>query len=529
MNTFRYKDVGLLLICFFIHILAQAKDYPITQFGAVGDGKTVNTQAIQKAIDACSATGGRVVIPKGTFLSGTIFLKNKTTLHLMPDAVLLGSGDFKDYPLLDIQYKTAFTHKADGSAKPNRALIFAEGQQNLAITGTGTLNGNGTDPAFKLGDDSTPESRARPLLIFLVNCKKIEVLDVRLRDSAYWLQNYQSCEDVHIRGINVLNHANFNTDGIDIDGKNFLVEDCVIDCDDDGICLKSHDRNRPCENVTVRNCTIGSNCNAIKFGTVGMGGFKNIDISNCRIQKASVDHFRFWQKNLPFIDEPITVISGLALELVDGGVMDNVTISDITMQDVQTPIFVVLGNRGYKFPGEKEAPVGQLKNVRIRNVTASGHSKMTSSITGFPGYYVQNVELSNITIQNMGSGTVEEATKPLPENPKTYPENRMYGTVYPAAGLFIRHVDGITLKNIKLTNRQPDARPSIVFDDVKNGTVMDLKTDAPVGGQPVVRAVNSRQIRLRQPAVTGTYQTLLDADSATNNGVVIEPTASSGK
>lgn len=524
MKNYTLRLLNLvLLVGLFTTAWAKPTDYLITRFGAKADGKTLNTVAIQRAIDACNRTGGRVVIPNGTFVSGTLYLKSNVNLHLLPGAVLLGVADLTAYPAHTVRFVSAFSHTKDGRSRPNHALLFAEGEHDIAITGTGTIDGNGKAPAFQLGDDwKSKASGDRPVTILLIDCRTIRVTDVHLRDSAYWLQHYLGCENVTIQRITVYNHANFNTDGIDIDSRNVLIEDCRIDCDDDGICLKSHSRARPCENVTVRNCTVASNCNAIKFGTAGFGGFKNVTISNCRIQRASEDQIRHWQQNLPFIGKPVTGIAGLALEIVDGGVLDNVTISDIQMTDVQTPIFVVLGNRGGLMPGETQAPVGQLKNLRIRNVMAEGQSKMTSSITAFPGHYVENVELNYITLSNMGTGTAEEATKPLKENPKSYPENRMYGSVYPASGLFVRHVKGLTLQNVTLRNRQPDARPALILDDVEDATITGLQADAPTGDQTVVKVTNSRQVRLQKPDVMGTFASLLDASDTSNRDVSLK-------
>lgn len=297
-----------------------------------------------------------------------------------------------------------------------------------------------------------------------------------LTNSAYWMQNYLGCDGLQLQNLKIHNQTNYNQDGIDIDAKNVVIENCLIDVDDDGICFKSHDRNRIPENIKVRNCTIASNCNAIKFGTMSIGGLKNVSISHCIIKKASADHIRHWQKNLQFIEQPITVISGIALEAVDGAVIENVVITDIKMSDVQTPIFIVLGNRGRRQVGSNEQPTGIIRNITLKNIKATSHSKMASSITAFPGEYVENVVLQNIQISSMGKGTGEEADTPLMENSTAYPENRMYGMAYPASGFFIRHVKRLVIKNVVLKTRNPDLRPAIIFDDVVEIQIFDLQT-----------------------------------------------------
>ena len=464
----------LLLALTIFRSLGQ--DYAIKSYGAKADSTILNTKAIQAAIDACSKTGGRVVIPAGTWLSGTIYFKPNVNVHLLPGAVLKGSPDFKDYPDLT------------PGKKPVRAFISATNVNHIAITGQGTINGNGTSQAFQLGDDSGPNGNGgRPVLILMKGCKYIDIMDVHLRNSAFWMQNYVDCENLHVKGISVYNHANWNNDGIDIDSKNVLVEDCIIDSDDDALCLKSHDAGRTCENVVIRNCVISSNCNGIKFGTASVGGFRNINISNITIHEAPIDRIRNWQKNMKFIGAPKTVIDGIAIENVDGGITDNITISNIYMTNVQTPIFIKLGNRGAT-RGAKDP--GHLRNVSISNVTAESYSKMTSHITGFPGYDVENVQLSNIRILSMGTGTADDALIKLPENATTYPENRIFGYIIPSGGLYARHVTGLSVQNCSWLSRQKDERPVVILDDVKEASFQLNRAKGFADDKNIVKQVN---------------------------------------
>jgi polygalacturonase len=455
------KSISTLIIsaslCLFsVAASAQTRDYNIKRFGAKADDKTINTKAIQQAIDQCSANSGRVIIPAGVFLSGSLQLKDNVNIYLEDGAILKGSADMKDYAAIDKNAKS-----------PHHAFLSAENASHITISGKGTVNGNGLSQTFQFGDDSGPlGSNGRPMLIHMSGCKDITVEDLHLENSAYWMQKYIGCENVHLNKLTIYNHANYNNDGFDIDSKNVLIENCTVDSDDDGLCLKSEDASRPCENVTIRNCTVASNCNGIKFGTASHGGFRNINISNITVKKASEDRIRHWQKGLKFIDQPITVLSGIAVENVDGGLTDNVNINNIWMTDVQTPIFIKLGNRNAaKKPG---ADPGHLRNVTISNVTAESHSKMTSSITGFPGHDVENVVLSNIHILAMGAGTAQDVRINPTENAMGYPENRMFGQVLPAGGLFVRHVNGLSLLNCTWQARQPDERPVVLLSDVKN-------------------------------------------------------------
>ncbi len=503
-----------LIICLllFTSLFGFSADYNILSYGAKADGQTINTKAIQDAIDKCSETGGRVIIPAGTFISGTIILKNNVTLYLMNGAELKGSPNMKDYP-----DNTVGTRR-----KVFRSLIIAKDAAAISIAGQGTINGNGASPEFNLGDNTTPGyTGIRPTLIYMYNCKGVDILDVSLKNSAFWMENYQGCENMHIKGVQIFNHANFNNDAIDIDCKNVLIEDCTIDSDDDGICLKSEDKNTPCQNVIIRNCVVASNCNAIKFGTTSRGGFRNINISNITIHQASEDKLRNWQKHIKFIEQPITVIAGIAIENVDGGFTDNVTINNIYMNDIQTPIFIKFGNRAA--PKDKTTPYtpGYLRNVTISNITAVSHSKITSSITGFPGYDVENVQLSNIKISTMGEGTADEADAPLPEKETLYPENRMFGAVLPSSGLYIRHVKGISLQNITLQTRNMDARPAVIMDDVKDAKIELLATEETEITNAALKLVNCENVLWLNPKITKSPFPVLTVDGEKTQAITI--------
>jgi polygalacturonase len=501
------KPLLFIVLMFFFVWSVRAQEYNILSFGAVADGKTINTKAIQAAIDQAAGQGGKVIVPRGVFLSGTLYLKNGTNMVIQKNAVLKGSPFFKDYPDNQVNYQNAFTHEG-GVSKSNKAFLFAENVNGITLSGEGTIDGNGDSKEFQLGNDDTPQSRLRPCMLLIIDSKKIALNGLNLTNSAYWVQNYLGCDGLNLSGLNIYAHSNYNQDAMDIDAKNVLVENCRIDVDDDGICFKSHDGNRSVEHVVVRNCDVGTNCNAIKFGTLSIGAFKNFKISGINIHKASADHIRQWQKNLKFIGLPTTVISGIALESVDGALIDNIDISDVTMKDVQTPIFIVLGNRGrsqaagkgfYDVSTASAVKTGGISNVSISNVRAISYSKMSSSITAYPGQYITDVVLRNISFDDMGGGTPQESNLQLMENSRAYPENRMYGLVYPASGLFVRHVKGIELKNLMLKVRSSDYRSSIVYDDVVDSKISFVNLTGPEGQNAAITLVNCKSIKINQP------------------------------
>jgi polygalacturonase len=434
-------------------------DTVLKKYGIINDGKTLNTEALQKAIDDCSRKGGDIIsLPPGEYLTGTIILKDNVTLHLQKGAVISGSGDINDYP----------------DKGRRKALIFAENAYNIAISGDGEINGNGS--AF-IQENNAPN---RPTLILFFDCEKVDVNGIKMTDAGFWTFRFVRCDGVNIHHVNVEGHANWNNDGFDIESKNVVISDCNLDTDDDAICFKSEDPDFVVENVTVKNCNLASNCNFIKFGTASAGGFRNIKVSDCATTKCSQSKFRFWEKIVPGVAEPVTGIAGIALEVVDGGFMENITISDIMMEDVQTPIFIRLGKR-------KVSDDSYLKNILIENITASSVSHIANSITGIPGLNVEEVTIRNIDFRLKGGGKESDTSIEVPEMENKYPENRMFGVMLPAYGFYIRHADNIVLENLTISVREEkEERYAIVADDVSNFTVRNSNFQSPAGSKSVI-------------------------------------------
>jgi polygalacturonase len=422
---------------------AQKQVVNVRDLGAVPDGKTICTSAIQKAIDRCNEIGGGTVyLPPGNWLSGTLFLKSNVTLYLEAGSTLLGSADSKDYP--DNIVKT----RSYTDTYVKQSLIAGEDLENVSIRGQGTIDGQGAK--FRFSDNGYGH---RPYTIRLVGCRDVLVEDVHLRNSAMWMQHYLACDRVRIHGVQVSSHVNGNNDGLDIDGcHDFVVSDCVIDSDDDAIVLKATSP-RSNENVTITNCVLSSLCNALKMGTESTGGCKNLIITNCAIHKPRPSE---------------RGIAGIALEIVDGGDLDRVTISNITIDGYLSPIFLRLGNRARPYTKDSpNPPIGTFRNVILSNIVATDASKIGCPISGIPGHRIENVTLSNIRCEFEGGGTPEDAQRKIEEREADYPECGMFGTL-PAYGLYCRHVKGLRLLNVQFTPTKPDARPALVFDDAED-------------------------------------------------------------
>jgi polygalacturonase len=247
-----------------------------------------------------------------------------------------------------------------------------------------------------------------------------------------------------------------------------VVSDCNIDCDDDAICLKS-DTHEVCENISITNCVLKTNCNAIKFGTSSYAGFKNVTVSNCVISKASEDRIRQWHINEPWMGtSDKTVVSGIALESVDGGVMEQIMVSNIVMSDVQTPIFIRLGDRKRSVTKH----ISRLKNISISNIIAEAESKVACSITGVPGGIVENVLISDVFLTVPGGGSETDLTAEIPEQIKNYPENRMFNAILPASGFYVRHAQNIRFKNIEVKTKNTDARPMFYLEDTSDVEIL---------------------------------------------------------
>ena len=487
LTTLRVGMALAFLLCFRGMAAPAGGVYDVTQYGAAGDGQKLNTTSIQAAIDACTADGGGVVsFPPGSFLTGTIHLRNHVHLRVEQGATVLGSTNLADYPVNYCKYPS----RSDEYTV--RALIWGEGLEDVGITGTGTLDGQGA--AFrdrKSEPAETEEVRLpmaqegrypireryldRPYLIRLVSCRTVLVENVSLRNSPMWMQHYLDCDFLTLRGINVHNHVSQNNDMVDIDGcRNVVVSDCVGDSDDDALTLKSTGA-RATEHVVVTNCILRSHCNAIKMGTESAGGFKDIAISNCVIQRstavAAKDHAG-----------RIEGLGGVALELVDGGTLERVSISNLVIEGTTAPLFMRLGNRGKAPKPSDPAPaVGTFRDVSISNVVATGASGTGCAIAGIPGHCMEGVTLSNIHIRFAGGGSTRDLAD-IPELEGDYPESRMFGTL-PAYGFYFRHVRGLRVQGLELSYDTPEQRPAVVCDDVSGlrleGLHAQAEADAP--------------------------------------------------
>ncbi len=491
------------------------KLFDARELGATGDGVTLDTPAINQAVAACHAAGGGVVyLSPGTYLSGMVILQSNVTLYLEAGATLLGSKNLSDY-----------TSQAGPPARGDanqKHLIFARDAENVGVAGPGRIDGQGTSfwkPSGRtqlppeeswrdvIAYDWKPLPRPSPMLEFY-NCKNLHIENVRIENAPGWTLRPIHCDNVFICGISIKNPVyGSNTDGIDLTCcHNVFISDCLIDTGDDAICLKSenpyHEELRTSKNITITNCVMSGCCNGLKFGTATHGGYENVVFTNSVI----------FNEDVPLSSR---VISGIALEMVDGGFIEGVLISNIRMQRVRTPIFIRRGNRTPRADGTP----GTLRGVMIENLYATG-SILTSSITGLPGFDVEDVTLSNLFIESEEGGPADWVTRKIQEIPKSYPEARNFGRL-PAYGLYSRHVTGLRLRNLEFKAASAEQRPVIFCEDVKNLDVLGLRSPAIAGTQPTVKLTDVRQALIQGCVASPGTKTFLEIQGSQTDNVVL--------
>lgn len=489
MKNIRYITVFFTLLLSF-NVYSE-NIYNASFFGIKSNGTTLNTTAIQKAIDYISENGGGSLrFYVGRYLTGTIELKSNVTLLLQEGSVLVGSTNIYDYNI----------------DKPNPALIYAKGATNIAIKGKGVIDGQGREVAYNLLDQihkgiiedplkyDRPFNR-RPKAIYMRECSQVDVTGINIRDAADWVQTYDQCEEVVIDSISVISTSFWNNDGIDIvDCKNFKLLNSYISAADDAICLKSHDKTKSCENIEIRNNIARSSANGIKFGTVSAGGYKNVKIINNKVY----DTFR----------------SAFTIATPDGAFVEDILVDSLYAYNTGNPIYLRVGSRW------NNPRVGYIRGVTIQNMYAeiaadkpdvgyeyegpiedNPRNPSPSSIVGLKTRLIEDIVLRNIEISYPGGtninyayrGTSDRELAEIPEMEDSYPEFSQFKEL-PAWGFYIRHAKNIVFDNVKLSVRDQDYRPALVMDNVQGYSTGGLVVKEPKPSRKKqIITVNSQQ------------------------------------
>jgi hypothetical protein len=516
---------------------AESRSVDVLDFGAKGDGISVNTEAIQKAVRALHAQGGgRVIFPPGTYMSGTVELLSGVVLHLEKGATILASPNLSDY-----------------RRGHWPALILARAQRGIGITGKGEINGNAAalvkhferiraqggsaleffpeavagrkmeffkpqgdwieiDPhamesegklkSFVYSFADRPNEAVRPQIVEFKDCRDVVLRDVTLRDAANWVQTYRNCEGMIFSGIKVRSKAYWNNDGLDlVDCRRVEIADCDIDSKDDALCLKSEPYGAGCEDIIIRRVALASNASALKFGTASHVAFRRITATDITVR----DTYR----------------SAIAIQTVDGAAVEDILVERLRAKNTGNAIALRLGRRN------PARPPGSLQRVVLRDIEVQvpplpknyhreigkPHNLIPSSIVGIPGHPISDVRIENLVIRYGGGADPErarvslDALDSIPESAGNYPEFSMWGEL-PSWGLYIRHAVGVTIRRAELFLDAPDFRPAVVADDAP-GLMLDSWTLGPGGGQPAVVLKDSPGAKLKDPHFPKEIQPLL--------------------
>jgi polygalacturonase len=467
----------------------------VREFGATGDGSTIDTPAINRAIDhAAERGGGTVYFPPGTYASYTIRLKSRVTLWLENGAVILGAPAPQDgrggYDLAEPMDPAYSSFQDFGHSHWRNSLIWGEGLHDVAILGQGLIWGKGLGRGDGkdnwLQDPNGPGTGNKA--IALKNCRNVLLRDFKVLEGGWFALLATGVDNLTIDNLLI----DTNRDGLDIDCcKNVRVTNTTVNSPwDDAICPKSSyalGYPRVTENLTIASCTVLGNYQVgsvidgtwkkmppefakdihgrIKFGTETNGGFRNITITGCTFEDSR----------------------GLAFETVDGGMIEDVTVSNLTMRGIiNAPLFLRLGKR---MRGPAGRPIGTLRRVLIQNVSSSGANMLPSVLAGLTGHPIEDVQLSDLFLHHVGGAPAEMAAIRPPENELGYPEATMFGDL-PACGMFMRHMRNVEVSNVEVRTDAPDPRPAFWLEDVEGARFTRLRTPpgAPVLGGPSASA-----------------------------------------
>ena len=494
-----------------------ARIYNVRAFGARGDGKTLDTAALQAAVDACTRDGGgTVLVPAGVFHIGTVELKSHVTLHLAASAKLLGSADGKQYHAAEAIPLEGPHTIGDG----NWALLFAANARNVAVEGRGTIDGQGLQfrsPGRGAPPPSGLGGNRRPHHLLFYKCENLTIRDVDLRDCAYHSTRVIECRYVYIDGVHIHSRVNGNNDGFHfISAHDVALSNCIVECQDDACALFGS-----CQRMTISNCSFSTRWSVFRFGT---GIVQDIAVSNC------VMHHVYGC--------PIKIRAD------PGSHFENMSFSNLLFRDVTGPIHIGSGPRPARNPGAAPVPRGDHPPAVIRNIAFSNiHGTVTTKPSKLPDSAVdwevtqigelhscialnavgdnviENVSFDDVHLTFGGGGTLEEgARRELPLHAGEYFQ---LGAM-PAFGLYARNARGLTLQNVRLQVAEPDLRPAVIFHGVQGASVRGLSVQGNREAESVLRFIDSKDVLLSGTHLLTPSSPFLQLEGAGTESITIE-------
>ena len=488
---------------------AGGRVFNVRDFGACGDGVTLDSSAVQAAIDAAAAQGGAVLVPAGDFVVGTLQLKSHVTLRLATRGRLLGSPDPKHYS------------RGEGipPGNGNIVLLYTANAENVSIEGNGTIDGNGLKFWTGQGDNTGPGGNRgegyfdRPHQLIFYRVNNLRLRDVNLVASAYHCTRILQCEQVHFDGVRIYNRVNKNNDGFHFNScRRVHVTNCDVQCQDDACALFGSNKW-----VTITNCTFSTRWSIFRFGG---GECEHIAVSNCLIYDTY----------------------GCAIKMGAGGSSrhENISFSNLILRNVTGPISLGFqpGGFGGGRGGANAAPTGYVRNISFKNIRAyvvaegrqypdmhweqgyrEGERRTCITLNGVGEAFLENITLSDVHVIYEGGGTKEEAA--IRDVPPVAGEYFQIGP-RPAYGLYARNVRGLTLQNVRLEFEQPDVRPAIVFDNVSDAALCGLTVKGNADAESALRLAQTRDVLLSATRLHGPAKVFLRLEGAGSDGIAIE-------
>jgi hypothetical protein len=491
--------------------LSGASVYNVREFGAKGDGKTLDTAAIQKAIDKCfTEKGGTVLIPAGDFLSGTLELKSNVTLHIAAAGKLLGSPKREDY--------TAGKGVPPGNG--NIVFLYAVNAQHVSVEGKGTVDGNGLAFYNGKGDNTGPGQNGvggnfdRPHLFIFYQCTNLFLLNSFFTASAYHCVRILKCRQVHIDGIRIYNRVNRNNDGFHFNDCEYVhIMNCDVQCQDDACALFGSNKF-----VTVTNCSFSTRWSIFRFGG---GESQNITVTNCLIYDT--------------YGCPVKISAGRA------GI-ENLSFSNIIMRNVTGPIGIGFSGPSNNNSNNNTQPATKpfIRNITFNAIRATvvakpidhpdihfgvsvreGEKNSCITLNAMGDYYLENISFTDVHVRYAGGGTAAQSAKVVPNVAAEY-----FGVWDPlpggppAYGLYARNVKGLTLHNVRFEYDEPDARPAVIFDNVEDATVNGLSAKGS-DGMELLRFINSKDVLLTGTRLLSSSSVFLSVQGSSSRDITV--------